>query len=244
MGYEIDGNIIRVAPHAKLAAEQRSREEARAREQKAKDDALKAERDQTKEQVQLEPRKDEVIEVNYAKPMEVAKALDRLKTPGRTDVNVATDERTSRLIIRETEAGLARMKKLLRDLDRATPQVLIEARLIEATRNFSQSLGIEWGFAAQAGGKPVSIFGSPAALVGTDAFPLAITTPTTSPRQRWDTRRGPVQRPVAIGAHHGGRAEQGRTLSTQGGHPGQQEAEINREASPVHDDRLRAHRGG
>ena len=35
MGYEIDGNIIRVAPQAKLAAEQRAREEARAREQKA-----------------------------------------------------------------------------------------------------------------------------------------------------------------------------------------------------------------
>jgi type II secretory pathway component GspD/PulD (secretin) len=34
MGYEIDGNIIRVAPQAKLAAEQRSREEALAREQK------------------------------------------------------------------------------------------------------------------------------------------------------------------------------------------------------------------
>jgi type IV pilus assembly protein PilQ len=182
MGYEIDGNIIRVAPQTKLAAEQRSREEARAREQKARDDALKAERDQKKEQVQLEPLKDEVIEVNYAKPLEVAKALDRLKTPGRTDANVATDERTNRLIIRETEAGLARMKKLLRDLDRATPQVLIEARLIEATRNFSQSLGIEWGFAAQVGGKPVSIFGTPTALVEpTTLFPLAISTPATSP---------------------------------------------------------------
>ena len=111
MGYEIDGNIIRVAPQAKLAAEQRSREEARAREQKAKDDALKAERDQKKEQVQLEPLKDEVIEVNYAKPPEMAKNLDRLKTPGRTDVTISTDERTSRLIIRETEAGLGQDEK-------------------------------------------------------------------------------------------------------------------------------------
>ena len=83
MGYEIDGNIIRVAPQAKLAAEQRSREEARAREQK-------------REQVQLEPLKDEVIAVNYAKAADVVKNLDRLKTPGRPDASLAggrTDRR-------------------------------------------------------------------------------------------------------------------------------------------------------
>ncbi len=82
LGYEIDGNIIRVAPQAKLAAEQRARDEARAREQKARDDALKAEREAKKEQVQLEPLQDEVIPVNYAKAADVVKNLDRLKTPG------------------------------------------------------------------------------------------------------------------------------------------------------------------
>jgi type IV pilus assembly protein PilQ len=202
MGYEIDGNIIRVAPQAKLAAEQRARDEAKAREEekerKAREEAKKA----NKEEKQEEPLKDEVIEVNYAKPMEVAKALDRLKTPGRTDVNVATDERTSRLIIRETEGGLARMKKLLRDLDRATPQVLIEARLIEATRNFSQSLGIEWAFTGQVGGKPVSIFGAPTALVEpTTLFPLAISTPATSPTTSIGAlARGLFNDRLAIGA--------------------------------------------
>ena len=177
MGYEIDGNIIRVAPQAKLAAEQRSREEAkareekaredaRAREQKARDDALKAERDQKKEQVQLEPLKDEVIAVNYAKAADVVKNLDRLKTPGRTDASIVVDDRTNKLIIRETPASLGKMKDLLRELDRATPQVLIEARLIEATRNFSQSLGIEWGFNANMqmanlqNPQPVSLFTS------------------------------------------------------------------------------------
>ena len=93
MGYEIDGNIIRVAPQAKLAAEQRSREEARAREQKAKDDALKAERDQKKEQVQLEPLKDEVIEVNYAKPLEMS--LKLLTVSKRLAAPTPTSRRTS-----------------------------------------------------------------------------------------------------------------------------------------------------
>ena len=192
MGYEIDGNIIRVAPQAKLAAEQRSREEARAREQKAKEDALKAEREQKREQVQLEPLKDEVIAVNYAKAADVVKNLDRLKTPGRPDASLVVDDRTNKLILRETPATLVRMKDLLRELDRATPQVLIEARLVEATRNFAQSLGVEWGFNANMtmsslqSPQPVSLFTSPvgtplAIPAATGAIPLAISMPATSP---------------------------------------------------------------
>ena len=192
MGYEIDGNIIRVAPQARLAAEQRARDEARARELKAREDALKAEREAKKEQVQLEPLTDAVIPVNYAKAADVVKNLDRLKTPGRTDNSIVVDDRTNKLIIRETAASLSKMKDLLRELDRATPQVLIEARLIEATRSFSQSLGIEWGFNANLqmanlqSPQPISLFTSPpnsalAIPAATGAIPLAISMPATSP---------------------------------------------------------------
>jgi len=192
MGYEIDGNIIRVAPQVKLAAEQRARDEARAREQKAREDALKAEREAKKEQIQLEPLTDAVIAVNYAKAADVVKNLDRLKTPGRPDASIVVDDRTNKLIIRETEASLARMKNLLRELDRQTPQVLIEARIIEASRSFSQSLGIEWGFNAKLNmanlqsPQPISLFtdplGAPGAPIVTPAgIPLAISMPATSP---------------------------------------------------------------
>jgi type IV pilus assembly protein PilQ len=201
--YEMDGNVIRVAPASKLAAEERAREEAKQRklerERKERAEALK----EQKEEKQLEPLRDEVIPVNYAKPSDVVKALDRLKTPGRTDASVSVDERTSRVIIRETEAGLARMKGLLREIDRPTPQVLIEARLIEATRGFSQSLGIEWGFAAQVGGK-TSIFGAPGGLIEPSTavpFPLAISTPATSPTAAVGTiARGLFNDRLAIGA--------------------------------------------
>jgi len=189
MGYEIDGNIIRVAPQVKLAAEQRAREEAKAREIKAREDALKAEQDAQKQQVQLEPLRDEVIPVNYAKAADVVKNLDRLKTPGRPDASIVVDDRTNKLIIRETAASLAKMKDLLRELDRATPQVLIEARLVEASRNFSQSLGIEWGFSGNMqmanlqNPNPVSIFtsslGTPLA-VPTTSIPLAISMPASA----------------------------------------------------------------
>jgi type IV pilus assembly protein PilQ len=196
MGYEIDGNIIRVAPLAKLAAEQQARETAKVRkeekERKDRADALKEKADELKgkkEEKLDEPLMDEVVSVNYAKASEVVKNLDRLKTQGRPEVGIVVDDRTNKLIIRETAGALAKMKDLLLQLDRPTPQVLIEARLVEATRNFSQSLGIEWGFSGNAGlanlqQPPVSIFSSgvgSAIAVPTTPIPLSISMPATGP---------------------------------------------------------------
>ena len=189
MGYEMDGNIIRVAPLAKLAAEQEARRVAGDREKKARDDSLKAEKDQQKEQKQDEPLIDEVVSVNYAKAADVMKNLALLKTQDRKDANIAVDDRTNKLLIRETASALAKMKDLLLQLDKPTPQVLIEARLVEATRNFSQSLGIEWGFSGNASlanlqQSPVSIFsdttGSTAIAVPTTPIPVSISMPANT----------------------------------------------------------------
>ncbi|HEX7513240.1 MAG TPA: secretin N-terminal domain-containing protein, partial [Candidatus Methylomirabilis sp.] len=143
-----------------------------------------------KDEKQDEPLIDEVVSVNYAKATDVVKNLDRLKTQGRLEVGIVVDDRTNKLVIRETAGALAKMKDLLLQLDKPTPQVLIEARLIEATRNFSQSLGIEWGFSGQAGlanlqTDPVSIFSSSVGSTnlpptpGT-AIPLNISFPATT----------------------------------------------------------------
>ncbi|MFB3818801.1 MAG: type IV pilus secretin PilQ [Candidatus Methylomirabilales bacterium] len=190
MGYEIDGNILRVASLKKLADEQKARDDAKKREEDLRAAAAKAKVEEKK----LEPLVTEVVAVNYAKAGEVVRQLDRLKTAGRTDVSLVVDDRTNKLIIQETAATLDKMRSLLKELDRATPQVLIEARLVEATRTFSQSLGIEWGFAANANlanlqsPTPVSIFSS---QVGTSlvfptagpgvGLPLAVALPATSP---------------------------------------------------------------
>jgi len=182
MGYEIDGNIIRVAPQSKLAAERDARE-------KAKQEAAKT----IVQEKLVELLVTKVVAVNYAKAAEVVKNLDRLKTLGRTDASVVVDDRTNTLIINETTATIAKMETLLKRLDIPTPQVLIEARLVEATRTFSQSLGIEWGLAfntniaSGAAGKaltPTSVFTSssgtvldaPASIAG---VPLAIAFPAS-----------------------------------------------------------------
>jgi type IV pilus assembly protein PilQ len=185
MGYEIDGNILRVASLKKLADEQKARDDAKKREEDLRTAAAKAKVEEKK----LEPLLTKVVDVNYAKADEIVKQLDRLKTKDRTDVSLVVDARTNKLIIQETAAALENMQGLLKQLDRATPQVLIEARLVEATRTFSQSLGIEWGFSASVNmanlqQPPVSIFSS---AVGTTlevpgaTIPLSLAFPATSP---------------------------------------------------------------
>ncbi len=176
MGYELDGNIIRVAPLAKLEAERKAREDARVAAARAKEAEVRT-------QVQIEPLVNKVVSVNYAKAQDVVKNLDRLKTTGRADASVVTDERTNTLIITETADTIAKMETLLRRLDIPTRQVMIEARIVEATRSFSQSLGVEYAFATNALNTrgtaghnltPISVFTSQTA---TGIFPAAGSNP-------------------------------------------------------------------
>jgi type IV pilus assembly protein PilQ len=187
LDYEMDGNIIRVAPRAKLATERQDRQKERQEAAKAVQEAAKA----VVEEKRAEPLVDRVIAVNYAKAADVVKNLDRLKTPGRTDASVVVDDRTNTLIIRETAATIAKMEVLLKRLDIPTPQVLIEARIVEATRTFSQSLGVEYGFSTNtfntsgSQGKamtPVSVFTSSVGTtlqVPTTTIPLGISFPAS-----------------------------------------------------------------
>jgi len=168
LGYEIDGNVIRVAPLAKLQAERKAREDARVAAARAKETEQQVE-------VKLEPLTTKVVSVNYAKAADVVKNLDRLKTPARPDVSINVDDRTNTLIIQETPGSLEKMEALLKRLDIPTPQVLIEARLIEATRTFSQSLGVEWAFYSK------SFTTSSSTLAPLSVFSSATGTPFTVP---------------------------------------------------------------
>lgn len=182
LDYEQDGNIIRVAPRAKLEAERKARDDARTA-------AANARKTEQQVQVQIEPLVTKVVPVNYAKAADVVKNLAPLRTPGRTDAGVIVDDRTNTLIVQETAATIAKMEDLLKRLDIPTPQVLIEARIVEATRDFSQSLGVEYGFATSAmnnGGKnltPISVFTSASGTTlqapSTEPVPIGISFPAS-----------------------------------------------------------------
>jgi type IV pilus assembly protein PilQ len=62
---------------------------------------------------------------------------------------VRADERTNIVIIRDTASRVEDIKNMVRKLDFPTPQVLIEARVVQAVTTFARSLGVQWGGAYQ-----------------------------------------------------------------------------------------------
>ena len=124
LGAERFGNIVRVAPLETVKAEQQA--------------ALDAHR--AKEQ--LVPLAVLVVPLNYASASDAAASLESMLSDRGS---VEYDERSNQLIIREAEGKLAQLREVLRQLDKETPQVLIEARIVEATANFGRDIGIQWG---------------------------------------------------------------------------------------------------
>lgn len=59
--------------------------------------------------------------------------------------SVIVDERTNSIIITDTTDRLENFRRVISQLDIPVPQVLIEARIVTATANFSEELGIKWG---------------------------------------------------------------------------------------------------
>jgi type IV pilus assembly protein PilQ len=87
--------------------------------------------------------------ISYAKANTLSGVLKQAGAlSARGQINV--DERTNTIIIRDLPTFVEKAKLLIADLDTATPQVEIEARIVVTTRNFTRDLGIQWGFGAEA----------------------------------------------------------------------------------------------
>jgi len=87
--------------------------------------------------------KTETFSVNYADLGAITAQFEKIKTPDRGQI--ASDTRTSKVIVKDTPQALSDMRTLLSQLDLPERQVMIEARIIEATSSFSRSLGVSWG---------------------------------------------------------------------------------------------------
>jgi type IV pilus secretin PilQ/predicted competence protein len=128
---QYENNVIRIAPTQKLAAEA-------------------AQRKQLKEAKDLEVEPITITRtLSYAKAEEVEKVIREggiLSTRGK----VMVDKRTNALIISDIPKKLQPLDQLISTLDSETPQVMIEARIVETSKSFSQDLGIKWGFNAAA----------------------------------------------------------------------------------------------
>ena len=132
LGKTTEGNIIRIATRATLAEEARLRQEKRTAELAARD-----------QQQQLEPLHTEYLPVNYSNAnREIKPHIEKLLTKDRG--NVSVDERTNMIILTDTAEKIRKSKELISKLDRVTPQVIIEGRVVEATTNFTKEIGTTW----------------------------------------------------------------------------------------------------
>ncbi len=82
------------------------------------------------------------IHCKYADAVELVDILTRV-SDGK-DGAVMADARTNTLIIRERPEVLARMEKLVAELDRPTMQVYIQAEIVEVSSSDGKKFGIEW----------------------------------------------------------------------------------------------------
>ena len=122
----IEGNILWIAPTNVLS---RMAEE----KQKAKDIGEKS-----------EDLEQEIIRVNYAAASDVSSAV----TSGKlltSRGNIAIDSRMNTLILKDTRKSIDLIKELVNIMDVPKPQVMIEAKIVEVSTNYSESLGIKWG---------------------------------------------------------------------------------------------------
>ncbi len=126
LAQERGGNIIRVAPLEKFTAERQERLKAQITE------------------VAAEPLLTRIVPANYASAKELRPNLEKILSKRGT---IIIDVRTNTMIITDTQKSLAEALSLIEKLDRPTPQVMIEARIVESTRTFLRELGIQLGLA-------------------------------------------------------------------------------------------------
>jgi type IV pilus assembly protein PilQ len=103
--------------------------------------------------------------LSYAKATTLTPTLKKFLSPKG---DILADDRSNQLIIRDIPITIPVIDNLIRQLDRKSQQVEIEARVVSASRSFAQDIGTELGFAGTATSGRSLFSGSPA--VGGSGF--------------------------------------------------------------------------
>ena len=126
------GDIIRIAKLSTI------REEEQARRQRIADLQQRQ-----KEQEALEPLVTEYIPINYASASnEILPHVRDILTEDRGKVSV--DARNNQLIITDVRDKIQQARQVIAEIDKVTPQVVIEARIVEVSTDFTREIGTQW----------------------------------------------------------------------------------------------------
>jgi type IV pilus secretin PilQ/predicted competence protein len=124
LGYALEDNVLRIASVSALTKE--AEDDMRSKEAKKKSEDLIT----------------RIVPVNYAKAGEIEPTIKKsLSARGET----VTDVRTNTLIIKDIPRNVDEVVSLIKLLDKPIAQIMIEARIVEASLTFNRSLGVQWG---------------------------------------------------------------------------------------------------
>ncbi|WP_353167231.1 type IV pilus secretin PilQ [Acinetobacter sp.] len=135
---------------------------------------IKAEEDEAKayaQSIKLAPLQTEYVQLNYAKATDIEKmivqgknSINASNTSSSSTVDplgdsvgsllsprgtISTDPRTNTLIINDTAQKIDQIRKMIDLLDVSVKQVMVEARIVRATTDFTKEMGVKWGILSQ-----------------------------------------------------------------------------------------------
>ncbi|MCC6535197.1 MAG: type IV pilus secretin PilQ [Burkholderiales bacterium] len=123
------GNVVWIAPRDELATKEKLALEAR------------------QQIADLEPTRTESFQLNYQKGDDFRKLLtDKEQRILSRRGSAVVDPRTNTVFVQDTPTKLEEVRRLLRQIDVAVRQVMIEARIVEASDTFSRNLGARLGY--------------------------------------------------------------------------------------------------
>ena len=163
------GNVLMVAPAQEIA--ERERQEIEANKQLA----------------ELAPLQSEFIRIRYAKATDVVELFEAGSEEGGSLISergsVVVDERTNSIVVTDTAAKLAEIRGLIDKVDIPIRQVMIEARIVIASSNLDEQLGIRWGggYLNVNGDKFTSIAGDTASVTDLNSQMIGGANPVTMP---------------------------------------------------------------
>ena len=145
-----NGNVIWIAPVSELI--------------KSEDDEAKA----IAQSIKLAPIQTEYIQLSYAKAADVLKLLEDSRNSKGAETNgtagtnslalesllsprgsAVADLRTNTLIVNDTAQNIDKVRKMIDLLDVSVKQVMVEARIVRASTEFSKQMGVKWGILSQ-----------------------------------------------------------------------------------------------
>jgi type IV pilus assembly protein PilQ len=144
LGMRRQGNVIWVSTKAQMAqieAEERRKVQDYEARLEAERKKLIQEKEKEKE---LEPLVTEYITVDFAKASEILPLLTMSETGKSRGGKLSVDARTNMIIMTDIASNVKKARETVKIFDTPVKQVMIEARIVDATEDFTRNLGVRW----------------------------------------------------------------------------------------------------